>query len=98
VTGYRPEHSPLGIAWTAATAIAMFLLAAGKQHTGRQLHNRVLQAEGRVTIIDGILALAVLAGLILNARLGWWWADPAAGIVLVYYALREARATTQDLR
>ena len=42
-------------------------------------------------MIDGILAAAVLAGLALNAGLGWWWADPAAGYVLVYYAAREVR-------
>ena len=51
----------------------------------------MLTTEGRVTLIDGILAAAVLAGLILNAALGWWWADPAAGYVLVYYAAREIR-------
>jgi divalent metal cation (Fe/Co/Zn/Cd) transporter len=42
-------------------------------------------------MIDGILAVAVLAGLVLNTALGWWWADPAAGYVLVYYAAREVR-------
>jgi divalent metal cation (Fe/Co/Zn/Cd) transporter len=51
----------------------------------------VLATEGRVTMVDGILAVAVLAGLTLNAAAGWWWADPAAGYVLVYYAAREAR-------
>lgn len=91
-TGYHPQHSPLGIAWTAITAAAMFVLAAGKKRTGRRLANRVLIAEGRVTVIDGVLALAVLVGLTLNAALGWWWADPAAGLVIVYYALKEARA------
>ena len=44
-----------------------------------------------MTTIDGILAVAVLVGLVLNAALGWWWADPAAGYVLVYYRGREAR-------
>jgi len=78
--------------WTAITAAAMFVLAAGKKRTGRRLANRVLIAEGRVTVIDGVLALAVLVGLTLNAALGWWWADPAAGLVIVYYALKEARA------
>jgi divalent metal cation (Fe/Co/Zn/Cd) transporter len=88
--GYHPAHSPLGIAWTAVTAAAMFALAAGKTHVGHQLANPVLAAEGRVTVIDGLLACAVLAGLALNATVGWWWADPAAGLVLVNYALREA--------
>jgi hypothetical protein len=87
--GFHPRHSPLGIAWTAATAIAMFALAAGKARTGRELDNSVLRTEGRVTTIDGILAVAVLLGLLLNAAAGWWWADPAAGYVLVYYAARE---------
>lgn len=88
--GYHPRHSPLGIAWTAVTAAAMFALAAGKARTGAALGNPVLATEGRVTLIDGILATAVLAGLLLNAAAGWWQADPAAGFVLVYYASREA--------
>ena len=89
--GYRPRHSVAGIVWTAATAVAMFALAAGKARTGRALDNPVLRTEGRVTMIDGILAAAVLAGLVLNAAAGWWQADPAAGYVLVYYAAREVR-------
>ena len=89
--GYHPRHSALGIIWTAATAAAMFALATGKARTGRALDNPVLVTEGRVTVVDGILAVAVLLGLILNAVAGWWWADPAAGYVLVYYAAREVR-------
>ena len=91
VSGYHPRHSPIGIAWTAVTGLAMFALAAGKARTGRALDNPVLRTEGRVTTIDGILAIAVLLGLILNAAAGWGWADPAAGYVLVYYAAREVR-------
>jgi cation efflux family protein len=90
-TGYRPGHSALGIAWTAATAAAMFGLAAGKARTGRALGNPVLITEGRVTLVDGILAIAVLAGIALNAAAGVWWADPLAALVIVFYALREAR-------
>jgi divalent metal cation (Fe/Co/Zn/Cd) transporter len=88
--GYHPRHSLVGIVWTAITAIAMFALAYGKARTGAALGNPVLATEGRVTLIDAILATAVLAGLALNAGLGWWWADPAAGYVLVFYATREA--------
>jgi divalent metal cation (Fe/Co/Zn/Cd) transporter len=90
-TGYHPRPSALGIGWTAATAVAMFALAAGKARTGAALGNPVLKTEGRVTLIDGILASAVLLGLVLNAVPGWWWADPAAGYVLVYYAAMEVR-------
>jgi len=90
-TGYHPHHSVPGIIWTAVTAAVMFALAAGKARTGRALDNPVLRTEGRVTLIDGILATAVLLGLALNAALGWWWADPGAGYVLVFYAAREVR-------
>ena len=69
----------------------MVALAAGKARTGRALENPVLRTEGRVTLIDGILATAVLLGLVLNAALGWWRADPAAGYVLVFSAARECR-------
>ncbi|HEX3513419.1 MAG TPA: cation transporter [Trebonia sp.] len=89
--GFRPHHSSAGIAWTAVTAVVMFALAAGKSRTGAALDNPVLRTEGRVTLIDGILAVAVLAGLALNAGLGWWQADPLAGYVLVFYAAREVR-------
>ena len=91
VLGFHPRHSPLGILWTGLTAVVMFTLAAGKAKTGTALGNPVLEAEGRITMIDGILATAVLVGLLLNADLGWWWADPLAGYVLLYYAAREAR-------
>jgi divalent metal cation (Fe/Co/Zn/Cd) transporter len=90
-TRYRPGHSVLGIAWTAVTAAVMFALAAGKARTGKALGNPVLVTEGRVTLVDGILATAVLTGLALNAAAGWWWADPLAALVIVFYALREAR-------
>jgi len=93
IVGFHPHHSPLGIVWTSATALVMFALAFGKARTGAALKNPVLQAEGRITMIDGILATAVLVGLVLNAVAGWWWADPLAGYVLLYYALREARAS-----
>jgi divalent metal cation (Fe/Co/Zn/Cd) transporter len=95
-TGYHPGHSPAGIAWTAITAAVMFVLAAGKARTGAALDNPVLRTEGRVTLVDGILATAVLAGLIGNAVAGWWWADPVAGYVLVCYAVREVHAIATD--
>ncbi len=90
VQGHHARHSVLGIVWTAMTAAVMFALAPGKRATGRRLGNAVLVTEGRVTLIDGVLACAVLLGLALNAAAGLWWADPAAGLVIVYYAIREA--------
>ncbi|MEN0085561.1 MAG: cation transporter [Leifsonia sp.] len=90
LTGHRPDGSVGGIVWTGVTAVAMFVLAALKARTGRALGNPVLQKEGRVTMVDGLLACAVLLGVLLNTLLGWWWADSAATLVIVYYAVREA--------
>jgi divalent metal cation (Fe/Co/Zn/Cd) transporter len=92
VSGGRPAASPLGILWTAVTCIAMLALAFGKARTGVALDNPVLKTEGRVTLIDAYLAAAVLLGLLLNAALGWWWADPLAGLVIVFYGIKEGRA------
>jgi divalent metal cation (Fe/Co/Zn/Cd) transporter len=95
ITASHPEPSALGIAWTTATCIVMLALAAAKARTGTALGNPVLRTEGRVTLIDTYLAAAVLVGLVLNAAVGWWWADPLAGIVIVYYGLREGAEALQ---
>jgi len=92
LAGVHPAPSPLGIVWLVVTCVAMLLLAWGKLLTGRQLGNPVLTTEARVTLIDAALAGAVLAGIGLNALFGWWWADPLAGLVIVYYGLTEGRA------
>ena len=73
VIGRRPESSPLGIAWTAVTCVAMFCLAYGKARKGAALENPVLKTEARVTLVDGYLAGAVVIGLVLNATFRWWW-------------------------
>lgn len=91
-TGHHARHSALGIAWTAVTAAVMFTLAARKARTGRAIANPVLITEGRVTFIDGVLAASVLVGLAANASAGWWWADPVAAYVIVFYGAREAHA------
>lgn len=96
VTGSHPHHSALGIVWTAITAVVMFTLAAGKTRTGKALDNPVLQTEGRVTAVDGLLAIAVLLGLVVNAVFGWWWADPLAGYVILVYGIKEGLAALRS--
>ncbi len=90
--GLGHHATPLigGITWTGATALAMFTLAWGKWVVGKRLDNPALLTEGRVTLIDGILATSVLLGILLNYTFGWWWADPVAGLIIVFYAAREA--------
>ena len=74
----------------------MIVLAQAKGATGKRLGNAVLVTEARVTMVDAYLAGAVLAGLILNAAFGWWWADPLAGLVIVFYGLKEGLAAWRE--
>jgi divalent metal cation (Fe/Co/Zn/Cd) transporter len=94
--GMRPHHSLVGIIWLTLTAVTMFALAAAKRSTGRELGNRVLETEARVTLIDALLAVTVLVGLVLNAWAGLWWADPLAAFVIVYYGVREGRHALRE--
>ena len=96
LAGLHPKHSTVGIAWTAATAVVMFALANGKARVGRTLDNVVLRTEAHVTLVDGLLATAVLVGLLLNALAGWWWADPVAAYALFVYALGEGRTALRS--
>lgn len=76
----------------------MLVLAFGKAVTGKALDNSVLRTEGRVTLVDAYLAAAVLVGLVLNAALGWWWADPTASYVIVVYGIKEGSAALAEAR
>ncbi|OIP68464.1 MAG: hypothetical protein AUK48_15810 [Oscillatoriales cyanobacterium CG2_30_44_21] len=84
-----PQTSIFGIIWQALTFIVMLSLAAGKAYTGNKLDNITLKTEARVTLIDAYLAASVMTGLLLNSLLGWWWADPLAGFVIVFYGFKE---------
>lgn len=85
----HPDTSLIGIISLILTVAAMFILAAGKGRVGKQLNNPVLITEARVTMLDGLLAASVLIGLLFNTFFGWWWADPLAGLVIVFYGFKE---------
>lgn len=87
----HPSTSVFGMVFIAVTAIVMFSLSYGKSVIGKQLGNKVLQSEAKITLIDGLLATSVLIGLLLNAMLGLWWADIISGFILVWYGLEEVR-------
>jgi divalent metal cation (Fe/Co/Zn/Cd) transporter len=87
----RPEASPVGAAFMAATVVVMFVLAWGKRRTGLALGNRPLVANASMTLLDGCLAAAIFVALILDAVAGWWWTDPFAAGLVAIVALNEAR-------
>lgn len=87
----RPQSSPLGTAFMAATVVVMFVLAWGKRRTGLALGNRPLVANASMTLLDGCLAAGIFTALILDTTAGWWWTDPLAAGLVAVVALNEAR-------
>jgi len=89
VSRARPEQSVAGLAVTAAALIVMPGLAIAKRRTGQALGNRTLIADSAETAFCAFTSAAALIGLGLNAWLGWWWADPAAALVIASLAVKE---------
>lgn len=89
VRGDRPDDSPAGVAYLALTACVMFVLAALKRRTAHALGSEPLAAEAAMTFLDGCLSTGILAALVLNSTMGWWWADPAAALGVALFALIE---------
>ena len=82
-------ESVFGIAVTAASLLAMPLLARAKRNVARQTGSAALHADSRQTDICAWLSAVTLGGLLLNALLGWWWADPLAALVMAPLIVRE---------
>jgi divalent metal cation (Fe/Co/Zn/Cd) transporter len=94
----HPQSSLPGIIWLGITFVVMLSLAYGNHKIGKKIENPVLLTEGKVTLVDAYLAGAVLIGLTLNVLLGWWWADPLAGIVIVYYGIKESHHAWEEAK
>ncbi len=78
-----PEESMVGIVLAALSLLVMPILARAKRTVARHLGSRALEADSRQTDICAYLSAILLVGLGLNAVLGWWWADPVAGLAMV---------------
>ena len=91
VTGSEPEASPVGIALAAASLAVMPFLAWAQRRTGRALHSGSVVADSNQTLLCTYMSAVLLVGLALNAALGWWWADPVAGLAIAAIALTEGR-------
>ncbi|WP_181034802.1 cation transporter [Clavibacter michiganensis] len=90
LTGIRePEHSPVGIVLAAVSLAVMPFLSLLERRTGTELGSASAVADSKQTLICSYLSAAVLLGLVLNLTLGWTWADPVAGLVIVVFAIRE---------
>jgi len=87
--GGDPEASPVGIGLAIASLMVMPFLSWAQRRTGRALGSNAVVADSRQTLLCTYLSAVLLVGLLLNAALGWDWADPIAGLVIAAVAVRE---------
>jgi divalent metal cation (Fe/Co/Zn/Cd) transporter len=87
--GHEPGVSWVGIGLAAFTALSMPLLARAKRRVGHALGSAATVGEGGQNMICAYLSIALLVGLLANALVGWWWADPIAALVIGVVAARE---------
>jgi divalent metal cation (Fe/Co/Zn/Cd) transporter len=85
------ERSTAGIVLVAISVAVMPFLSWAQRGAGRELGSASAVADSRQTLLCTYLSAAVLVGLVLNVALGWWWADPGAGLVLAVLAVLEGR-------
>jgi divalent metal cation (Fe/Co/Zn/Cd) transporter len=91
VGGHAPDPSPVGIALAAASLVVMPFLSWAQRRTGRALGSNAVVADSTQTLLCTYLSAVLLVGLVLNATLGWSWADPLAGLVIAVVAVKEGR-------
>jgi divalent metal cation (Fe/Co/Zn/Cd) transporter len=91
VTISEPDASPVGIALTALSLVVMPILAYKKRRVGGEMGSRSVETDSKQSSACAYLSAVVLVGLVLNAWLGWWWADPIAAFGVAVFLVREGR-------
>lgn len=84
-----PEESVVGIVLAAVSLVVMPLLVRAKRNVARGINSGALMADSKQTELCTYLSAILLAGLLLNALLGWWWADPVAALIMVPIIVKE---------
>jgi divalent metal cation (Fe/Co/Zn/Cd) transporter len=92
----RPGQPVAGLAVAGAALVVMPLLALAKRRTGLALDNRTLVADSAESAFCAFTSAATLLGVGLNAWLGWWWADPVAGLIIAGLAVKEGIEAWED--
>lgn len=87
----QPDSSIVGIALAGVSLVVMPLLAGLKRRNGRRLGSGSVVADSNQTMLCTYLSVVLLLGLMLNATVGWWWADPVAALVIATLASNEGR-------
>jgi divalent metal cation (Fe/Co/Zn/Cd) transporter len=84
-----PEVSMVGVVLAAVSLLVMPLLARAKRKVAARIDSRALAADSKQTDICAYLSAILLAGLAANAAFGWWWADPAAALLMTPIIVKE---------
>ena len=90
---HAPDRSILGIVLAIASLIVMPVLARAKRKVAREIGSAALHADAKQTEFCMYLSVILVAGLALNGLLAWWWADPAAGLLMAPIIAREGFLT-----
>jgi divalent metal cation (Fe/Co/Zn/Cd) transporter len=89
ITGAEADQSRVGIGLAIASLIIMPFISYAQRRTGKALGSNAVYADGTQTLLCTYLSAVLLLGLVLNATLGWSWADPIAGLIIAAVAIRE---------
>ena len=89
IVGAEADPSRVGIGLAVASLIIMPGISIMQRRTGRALGSNAVYADGTQTLLCTYLSAVLLGGLVLNATLGWSWADPVAGLIIAGVAVRE---------
>lgn len=92
ITQHQAESTLLGIGLTISSIVLMPALGIAKRRLGARLDSGATAGEGMQNLLCAYLAAAVLAGLVANSLLGWWWLDPIAGLAVAVVAIKEGRS------
>lgn len=87
----EPEPSWIGIGLAVVALVGMPVLARAKRAVAQSIDSPALRGDAACSVTCAYMAAALLGGLVLNAVLGWWWADPLAALGIVYFLIREGR-------
>lgn len=89
ISGHEPEHSLVGIVLATLSLLVMPIVSLVQRRSGLSLGSQSVVADSKQTLLCTYMSAALLVGLLANALLGWWWADPLAGLVIAFLAIRE---------
>jgi divalent metal cation (Fe/Co/Zn/Cd) transporter len=89
VTREAPAESLVGIILAVASLVIMPLVSWGKLHAAKVINSAALRSEAKETLACSYLSLTLLLGLVANATVGWWWADPLAALLMVPWLVKE---------